>query len=44
VSTPAVDRADLTSTTYEFFMLAMAILSIANLPLLVFYPSGSQSR
>ena len=39
----AVDRGDLKSTTYEFFMLAMAILSIANLPLLVIYPYRSQS-
>jgi len=37
------DRGDLKSTTYEFFMLAMAILSIANLPLLVVYPFESQS-
>ena len=37
------DRADLKSTSYEFFMLAMAILSIANLPLLVFFPYESQS-
>jgi voltage-gated potassium channel len=41
--TPAADRGDLKSTTYEFFMLAMAILSIANLPLLVIFPWGSQS-
>jgi len=39
----AVDRGDLKSTTYEFFMLAMAVLSIANLPLLVIYPRESQS-
>jgi voltage-gated potassium channel len=38
----AVDRGDLKSTSYEFFMLAMAILSIANLPLLVIYPGESQ--
>ena len=37
------DREDLKSTSYEFFMLAMAILSIANLPLLVFFPFESQS-
>jgi voltage-gated potassium channel len=37
------DRGDLKSTSYEFFMLAMAILSIVNLPLLVIYPHGSQS-
>ncbi len=37
-----VDRSELKSTTYEFFMLAVAILSIANLPLLVIYPSDSQ--
>jgi voltage-gated potassium channel len=37
------DRGDLKSTSYEFFMLAMAILSIANLPLLVIYSTGSQS-
>lgn len=36
------DRGDLKSTSYEFFMLAMAILSIVNLPLLVFYPYDSQ--
>ena len=43
-SSPAVpaDRGDLKSTTYEFFMLAMAILSIVNLPLLVFYPYEAQ--
>jgi hypothetical protein len=39
----APDRGDLKSTSYEFFMLAMAILSIANLPLLVIFPWGSQS-
>ncbi len=39
----AVDRGDLKSTTYEFFMLAMAVLSIVNLPLLIIYPSESQS-
>ena len=39
----AVDRGDLKSTSYEFFMLAMAVLSIANLPLLVIYSTGSQS-
>jgi voltage-gated potassium channel len=38
----AVDRGDLKSTTYEFFMLAMAVLSIANLPLLVIYSYESQ--
>jgi voltage-gated potassium channel len=43
VATAAVDRGDLKSTTYEFFMLAMAILSIANLPLLVIFPYESQS-
>jgi hypothetical protein len=37
------DRGDLKSTSYEFFMLATAILSIANLPLLVIFPWGSQS-
>ena len=37
------DRGDLKSTSYEFFMFAMAILSIANLPLLVIYPFESQS-
>lgn len=37
-----VDRGDLKSTSYEFFMLAMAILSIANLPLLVIFPYESQ--
>jgi voltage-gated potassium channel len=39
----AADRGDLKSTSYEFFMLAMAILSIANLPLLVLFPWGSES-
>jgi len=39
----AVDRGDLKSTSYEFFMLAMAVLSIANLPLLLIYPYQSQS-
>jgi voltage-gated potassium channel Kch len=39
----SADRGDLKSTSYEFFMLAMAILSIANLPLLVIYPFKSQS-
>ena len=44
-SSPAApaDRGDLKSTSYEFFMLAMAILSIANLPLLVVFPYESQS-
>jgi voltage-gated potassium channel Kch len=37
------DRGDLKSTTYEFFMLAMAMLSIANLPLLFVFPYESQS-
>lgn len=42
--TPAAapDRGDLKSTTYEFFMLAMAILSIVNLVLLVVFPFQSQ--
>ena len=40
---PAPDRGDLKSTVYEFFMLAMAILSIVNLALLVIYPFESQS-
>ena len=39
----AVDRGDLKSTTYEFFMLAMAALSILNLPLSFFFPFRSQS-
>jgi hypothetical protein len=39
---PKADRGDLKSTTYEFFMLAVAILSIANLPLLVIFPRQSQ--
>jgi voltage-gated potassium channel len=42
VSAPT-DRGDLKSTAYEFFILAVAILSIANLPLLLFYPFESQS-
>jgi len=37
------DRGDLKSTAYEFFMLAVAILSIVNLPLLLIYPFKSQS-
>jgi voltage-gated potassium channel len=41
-TTRRADRGDLKSTTYEFFMLAMAILSIANLPLLILYPTDSQ--
>jgi hypothetical protein len=40
----APDRGDLKSTSYEFFMLAMAILSIANLPLLVISSRGARSR
>jgi voltage-gated potassium channel len=36
------DRGDLKSTSYEFFMLAMAILSIANLGLLIIFKNGSQ--
>jgi voltage-gated potassium channel len=40
--TRRADRGDLKSTTYEFFMLAVAIFSIANLPLLVIFPWGSQ--
>jgi voltage-gated potassium channel len=39
----AVDRGDLKSTTYEFFMLAMAVLSILNLPLAFVFPFRSQS-
>jgi len=38
----SADRGDLKSASYEFFMLAMAILSIANLPLLVIFPFDSQ--
>ena len=38
-----VNRGDLKSTTYEFFMLAVAVLSIVNLPLLVLFPFESQS-
>jgi voltage-gated potassium channel Kch len=40
---PTPDRGDLKSTVYEFFMLAMAILSIVNLALLLIYPFESQS-
>lgn len=40
--TTRADRGDLKSTTYEFFILAMAVLSIVNLPLLFVYPSDSQ--
>jgi voltage-gated potassium channel Kch len=36
------DRGDLKSTTYEFFILAIAVLSIANLPLLFLYSSSSE--
>jgi voltage-gated potassium channel len=44
VSAPeAVDRGELKSTTYEFFMLAMAFLSILNLPLSFLFPFRSQS-
>jgi voltage-gated potassium channel len=39
----SADRGDLKSTTYEFFVLAVAILSIANLPLLFVFPYQSQS-
>ncbi|HEX5029358.1 MAG TPA: ion transporter [Gaiellaceae bacterium] len=39
---PASDRGDLKSTSYEFFMLAMAILSIVNLALLLVFPFESQ--
>ncbi len=42
-SAAVADRGDLKSATYEFFMLGMAILSIANLPLLVIFPYQSQS-
>ncbi len=37
------DRGDLKSASGEFFMLAMAILSIANLPLLILFPYESHS-
>lgn len=37
------DRGDLKSTTYEFFMLAMAVLSIFNLLLSFAFPTRSQS-
>jgi voltage-gated potassium channel len=37
-----VDRGDLKSTTYEFFMLAMATLSILNLPLAFLFSFRSQ--
>ena len=40
---PTPDRGDLQSTVYEFFMLAMAILSIVNLALLLIYPFEAQS-
>ena len=40
---PAADRGDLESTSYEFFMLAMAIFSIANLPLLILFRYESQA-
>lgn len=43
MATQAVDRGDLKSTSYEFFMLAMAILSIVNLPLSFLFPTRSQS-
>ena len=43
MATQAVDRGDLKSTSYEFFMLAMAILSIVNLPLLIVFPYEGQS-
>jgi len=43
VATEPLDRGDLKSTSYEFFMLAMAILSIVNLPLSLFFETRSQS-
>jgi voltage-gated potassium channel len=43
VASQPADRGDLKSTSYEFFMLAMAVLSIANLPLAFIYPFRSQS-
>jgi len=43
VASQAVDRGDLKSTSYEFFMLAMATLSIVNLPLAFLFPTRSQS-
>jgi len=36
------ERGDLKSTSYEFFILAMALLSIANLPLLFLFSYQSQ--
>jgi hypothetical protein len=39
---PPADRGDLKSTTYEFFVLAMAILSIVNLTLALVYSYRSQ--
>jgi hypothetical protein len=36
------ERGDLKSTSYEFFILAMAILSIANPPLLLLFSYQSQ--
>jgi voltage-gated potassium channel len=36
-------REDLKSTTYEFFILAISILSIVNLGLMLFVPYGSES-
>jgi hypothetical protein len=38
-----VDRQDLRSTTYEFFILAISVLSIANLVLMLAIPFGSQA-
>lgn len=43
MATQPVDRGDLKSTSYEFFMLAMATLSIVNLPLSFLFATGSQS-
>ena len=43
VSTAAAAREDLKSTTYEFFILAISILSIVNLALEVFVQYRSQS-
>jgi voltage-gated potassium channel len=40
---PPADRGDLKSTAYEFFILAMAVLSIVNLALAILHSFRSQS-
>lgn len=42
VAQPTIDRGDMRSTTYEFFILAVSLLSILNLALLFVLPFQSQ--